>query len=177
MIEKDLRLIEEAKMVAIFAHRNQTYDIFPYEKHLQDVIHILEECARSSSTLLCGGWLHDIFEDTGITYSKIKRAFGVEVADLAYAVKDPDGKTREEKKSALLKKLKEAGPKALSIKLADRIANCEHSTRMRNYDKMKMYAKEYEALFEALHDSEDYDNALLWERLKKANEKIHEFTH
>lgn len=66
---------------------------------------------------------------------------------------------------------------AISLKLADRIANCEHSFRMRNYDKMKMYAKEHFALCDALFNSEDYNNTLLWERLRKANENVQELIH
>jgi hypothetical protein len=33
---------EEAKLVAIKAHSNQSYDeIFPYHKHLQDVVDVI----------------------------------------------------------------------------------------------------------------------------------------
>jgi hypothetical protein len=37
------KIYQEARMVAILAHGNQRYDeIYPYEKHLDDVVEVLK---------------------------------------------------------------------------------------------------------------------------------------
>ena len=72
--------IQEAEMAALLAHHGQVYDIFPYEKHLRDVIEVIVRFFKDDETLIISGWLHDAIEDTYLTYSKIKHTFGFEVA-------------------------------------------------------------------------------------------------
>jgi len=136
-------LIEEARLVAENIHRAQTYDgIFPYIKHVKDVVRILEDFNYSGKVII-GGWLHDTAEDGDISYNKIKRYFGKEVAEIVYAVTDELGRNREEKKAKTYPKIL-ANPDALAVKLADRIANIQHG------GKIDMYKKEYPAFKEAL---------------------------
>ena len=136
-------LIEEAKLVAEYIHQGQTYDgIFPYTKHLKDVVRILEDFNYSGKVII-GGWLHDSVEDGNISYNKIKKYFGKEVAEIVYAVTDELGRNREEKKAKTYPKIL-ANPDALAVKLADRIANIQHG------GKIDMYRKEYPAFKEAL---------------------------
>ena len=41
------KLVNESRLVAIKIHGNQDYDgIFPYEKHLQDVVNVLKRFDR-----------------------------------------------------------------------------------------------------------------------------------
>lgn len=137
------KLVKEAEMVSLLAHKNQIYDIFPYEKHLQDVVDILKSFGFINE-YECAGRLHDTVEDTNLTYSKIKKVFGEEIAEMVLAVTDPiDVRNRKEKKAVVYEKLKKF-PKAIIIKLADRIANTKHSIRMGNKDKTYMYKTEYE---------------------------------
>jgi len=136
-------LNEEAKMVAIEAHSGLMYDIYPYHKHLQDVVDILIRFGYDNQMFIQGGWLHDTIEDTTITYNKINKAFGTKVAEIVLAVTDPcDVRSRKEKKARVYPKL-QANPDALIVKLADRIANVEHGLRMDTRDKTEMYVKEY----------------------------------
>jgi (p)ppGpp synthase/HD superfamily hydrolase len=133
---------EEAKMVAFSAHKNQMYDIFPYEKHLQDVVDVIQQFGYAGDYISAGA-LHDSIEDAALTYSKIKNLFGLNVAEMVLAVTDPsDARTRKEKKERVYQKIN-LYPKALVIKLADRIANISHATRMKNIDKLRMYVKEH----------------------------------
>ena len=130
------KLIAEARLVALHIHGNQNYDsIFPYEKHLADVIAILEEYNYTGKYIIAG-WLHDAVEDGAISYNKIKNYFGLEVAEIVYAVTDELGRNRKEKKSKTYPKIK-LNPDAIAIKLADRIANIEHG------GKIEMYREEY----------------------------------
>lgn len=157
------KLYREAEMVALLAHRGQTYDIFPYEKHLRDVVAILEEYGFSGAIKIAG-WLHDTYEDTTLTYSKIKNAFGKEIAEIVYAVTDELGRNRVERKSKTLPKIKAFGEKAIVVKLADRIANVENGIRMGNIESSEMYSKEYSKFREELYEPDTMAEPL-WHRL------------
>jgi (p)ppGpp synthase/HD superfamily hydrolase len=92
------KIYEEAKLVAIKAHSNQSYDeIFPYHKHLQDVVDVIKRFGYSGKYIVAS-WLHDSVEDDGISYNDIKKHFGVEVAEMVYCVTDELGRNRKEKK-------------------------------------------------------------------------------
>lgn len=135
------KLYEEAKMVAFLAHKGHIYDIFPYEKHLQDVVDVLKRFGYAGDYIIAG-YLHDSIEDSNLTYNKINKAFGKHVAEMVLAVTDPiDVRSRKEKKAIVYKKLI-TYPDAIIVKLADRIANVEHGLRMGNDEKFEMYAEE-----------------------------------
>jgi guanosine-3',5'-bis(diphosphate) 3'-pyrophosphohydrolase len=135
--------IREARMVSIQAHGNQTYDdIYPYKKHLDDVVDVLRRFGYAGKYLVAG-YLHDIIEDTSLSYNKVKRTYGLEVAEMVYCVTDELGRDRNEKKAKTLPKTA-SNPDAIIIKLADRIANIEHG------GKIDMYAKEFGQFIGAL---------------------------
>jgi hypothetical protein len=47
------KIYEEAKLVAIKAHSNQSYDeIFPYHKHLQDVVDVIKRFGYSGKYIV-----------------------------------------------------------------------------------------------------------------------------
>ena len=130
--------VRESRLVAIKCHGLQDYDgIFPYEKHLDDVVEVLKRFSIVAPKFICAGYLHDSIEDGAISYAKIKRHFGVEVAEMVFCVTDEMGRNRAEKKAKTLPKTA-SNPDAVILKLADRIANIEHG------GKIDMYAKEYE---------------------------------
>lgn len=137
-------LCDEARLVAIQIHGNQTYDeIFPYEKHLSDVVRLLESYNYTGKFIIAG-WLHDAVEDGAISYNKIKRYFGLEIAEIVYAVTDEMGRNRKEKKAKTYPKIK-ANHDAIVIKLADRIANITHG------GKIDMYQSEYQEFREGIY--------------------------
>lgn len=132
--EKDYK---EARMVAVKLHASQSYDeIYPYEKHLDDVVEVLKRFGFSGKFIIAG-YLHDSIEDGAISFNKIKRHFGVEIAEMVYCVTDELGRNRVEKKTKTLPKTA-SNPDAIILKLGDRIANIEHG------GKIDMYAAEYQ---------------------------------
>lgn len=143
--------VKNAEMLARHWHREQTYDLFPYAKHLQDVVATLKAFCITTPDLECAGWCHDALEDRGISYSDIKSVLGQNVAEIVYAVTDELGRNRKEKKAKTYPKII-ANPSALLVKLADRIANVEHGLRFGG-GKVQMYAKE----------QSDFEHALLQE--------------
>lgn len=149
----------EARQVAVRAHGNQVYDgIFPYEKHLDDVVMILRKFSIVHPKYLCAGYLHDAIEDGAISYNKIKKHFGVEVAEIVYCVTDEIGRNRAEKKRKTLPKTA-SNEDAIIIKLADRIANICHG------GKVDMYAKEFDTFYQSLYTPNPIARPL-WEHLK-----------
>ena len=150
----------EARMVAVRAHSNQTYaDIFPYEKHVDDVIDVLKRFGYSGKYIVAG-YLHDTWEDNGLSYNKIKKYFGVEVAEIVYCVTDELGRDRPEKKAKTLPKTA-SNPDAIIVKLADRIANFEQG------GKADMYDKEYEQFRGALYLNTPAGARPMWDHLDK----------
>lgn len=151
---------KEARMVAVKAHSNQSYDeIFPYEKHLDDVVDVLKRFGFSGKFIVAG-YLHDAIEDDGISYNDINRHFNTEVAEMVYCVTDELGRNRREKKVKTLPKTA-GNPDAIILKLADRIANIEHG------GKIDMYAKEYQEFKGALYLNTPAHGRPMWEHLDK----------
>ncbi len=156
------KLYEEAEMVARVHHANKMYDIYPYIKHVLDVVEVLKRHGYSGDDLIAGA-LHDTIEDSDLTYNKINKAFGLVVAEIVLACTDPsDLRNRKEKKIRMLEKMK-AYPRAIPVKLADRVANMAHSIRMQNLDKVLMYMKEHVELEFNLRTQGEHDG--LWNDL------------
>ena len=154
--EKDFK---EARMVSIQAHGNQTYDeIFPYYKHTDDVVDVLKRFGFSGKYIVAGH-LHDIIEDTSLSYNKVKKHFGLDVAEMVYCVTDELGRNREEKKKKTLPKTA-SNPSAIVLKLADRIANIEHG------GKIDMYRDEYSEFRDALFSNTPDDAIIMWDHLE-----------
>jgi (p)ppGpp synthase/HD superfamily hydrolase len=154
------KLFKEARMVSIQAHGNQTYDdIFPYHKHLDDVVDVLRRFGYSGRFIVAG-YLHDIIEDTSLSYNKIKLHYGIDVAEMVYCVTDELGRNRDEKKRKTLPKTA-SNQDAIILKLADRIANIEHG------GKISMYADEYDTFKGVLFLNTPSDALSMWEHLEK----------
>ena len=153
------KLLSEALLVAESVHGNQKYDeIFPYMKHIYDVIEVLKRFDFKSNKILIGAALHDSIEDGAISFNKIKRHFGEKVAEMVYCVTDEMGRDRKEKKAKTLPKTAN-NPDAIILKLADRIANIEHG------GKIDMYADEYEAFKGALYLNTPESGKIMWKCL------------
>lgn len=149
----------EARMAAVKAHSNQTYaDIFPYEKHLDDVVEVLKRFGFSGKYLVAG-YLHDVMEDDSISYNDLKRHFGLEVAEMVYCCTDELGRNRKEKKEKTLPKTA-SNPDAIITKLGDRIANIEQG------GKVDMYREEYAEFKGALYLNTPADGRAMWKHLE-----------
>lgn len=154
------KMYREARMVSIQAHGNQVYDgIYPYKKHLDDVVEVLKRFGFSGKYIVAG-YLHDIIEDTALSYNKVKKHFGLEVAEMVYCVTDELGRDREEKKRKTLPKTA-SNPSAIILKLGDRIANIEHG------GKIDMYKEEYDQFKGALYLNTPEDGVKMWKHLDK----------
>lgn len=153
------KLLRDALFVAENAHKNQKYDeIFPYIKHIYDVIDVLKRFDFKSNKMLIGAALHDTIEDDGISYNDIKKHFGIDVAEMVFCVTDELGRNRKEKKEKTLPKTM-SNPDAIILKLADRIANIEHG------GKIDMYRKEQIDFKGTLYLSTPLEARVMWDYL------------
>ena len=132
-------IAEKARLYAIECHKrkNNLYDGKPYEYHLnmvndviEEFIDLIEEDHRDD--VRGGGWNHDTVEDCGETINDVIKATNKEVGELAYALTNEKGKTRAERANSKYYRGIRRKPRAVFLKLADRIANVKYSKRMLN---------------------------------------------
>lgn len=139
--------------------KQQLYGVLPYTHHLAAVEAVLREYG-SSDELLIAAWLHDIVEDTDVKIRDIEENFGSTVATLVAAVTSEPGPNRKTRNALTYPKIRETGPEAIRLKLADRIANvCSGGS------SKQMYAKEHGDFRHALRDPNDKLNWKMWVRL------------
>lgn len=125
----DMQLIIKAYNFAEAAHESQVrnsgekYFVHPFQVAL-----LLADLNMDTATIIAG-LLHDVIEDTNISYEKIKEEFGEEVADLVDGVtklKKLQYKTKQENQAENLRKMVIAMAKdirVIIVKLADRLHN------------------------------------------------------
>jgi RimJ/RimL family protein N-acetyltransferase len=150
-----------ARALARSAHAAQRYGEAPYLSHLASVRGILRDFGHEGA-LAVAAWLHDAVEDTSLEREEIERAFGGDVAALVWAVTGV-GETRKERVASAYAKMR-AYPQAVTLKLADRIANSEASRR----NNPRLYAMYREELpgFEAALGA--HGDPAMWARLRAA---------
>lgn len=160
---------ERALLIAEQAHANQTYDIYPYMYHIRMVMRILEDLGYDEDTIIAG-ILHDTYEDTTLTYNKVKLAFNERVAEIVYCVTDELGRNRKERKLKTYPKIR-GNWRAVVVKIADRIANMKHSKQY-TPDMFKMYQKEFADFKEAINNPEHPQTEIqkAWDLLEQLSE-------
>jgi len=153
--DADIELIERAYNYAQMAHKGQ-YRISgePYIVHPVEVALILTEIELDTASI-CAALLHDVVEDTNITYENILNDFGEEIALLV------DGLTklnrlgfasREDAQAENLRKMFIAMARdirVILIKLADRLHNMR-TLSFQNERKQKEIAQETLEIFAPL---------------------------
>jgi GTP pyrophosphokinase len=125
----DMQLIIKAYNFAEAAHESQVrnsgekYFVHPFQVAL-----LLADLNMDTATIIAG-LLHDVIEDTNISYDKVREEFGEEIADLVDGVtklKKLQYKTKQENQAENLRKMVIAMAKdirVIIVKLADRLHN------------------------------------------------------
>jgi (p)ppGpp synthase/HD superfamily hydrolase len=158
-----------ARAFAIGAHAGQKYGDEEYAFHLNQVEDVLMELAPYDDLLYICAWLHDVIEDTKVTHEQIRREFGAEVANIVWAVTDETGKNRAERHVKTYPKIR-ANPKAVILKLADRIANVRRCVDTGNEKLLRMYRDEYPGFRDALRGPKNAAiprNSEMWAELDR----------
>lgn len=138
--------LRHVKFFATIKHASQCYSGgLPYTHHLAAVEQVLRRFGVTDETMLTASWLHDVVEDTETKVKDVAEMFGPEVARLVHAVTNEDGANRKIRHALTYPKIRDAGPDAVRLKLADRIANIEAGGNL-----VGMYKKEHEDFKRAL---------------------------
>lgn len=138
---------------AIEAHGDQKYGSAPYIVHLDAVRDVLVRFGFQDEDLLTAALLHDVIEDTPVDADLVEEKFGAEVCGLVVAVTNEPGRNRRERHRLTYPKIRNAGWKAIALKLADRIANVEQSLSDASKGRPKpyeMYRHEHQTFSAAL---------------------------
>jgi len=148
-------MTEKAKQFAFEAHGEQLYGTSPYSIHLHDVVNItasVRDPVLNPDFLEEVAWLHDVLEDTDVTFEELKDKFGYWVAKPVAIVTDPsDAQNRRQRKAIVNNRLRIMDVEditeraALIVKTADRLANITHSKGIKDEGKLEMYRKEHDA--------------------------------
>lgn len=160
-----MSILEKAKAYAIKCHRetNHIYGGKPYEVHLQMVadfgekyIHLIPEAEQLQ--VLAGCWVHDCLEDCRQTFNDVKSNTNEKVAELAYALTNEKGKTRQEQANDKYYQGIRETPHATFIKLCDRLANATYS-KEHNQFMLDKYRNENPDFVKKLHE-EKYETMI-----------------
>jgi len=130
-----LELVKRAELLARKKHAGQIKkDGTTYSKHLEDVVNRLKSLGVIDEELLCGGWLHDIIENTDISFDNVYEQFGNRIAVIVSSLTKDKTLPRKKRENTYNIQLKEASFDAKLIKLCDISANLSN---LKNYDASK----------------------------------------
>lgn len=139
----------------------------PYILHPLNVARTLIE-AECEDPVVVAGVLHDVIEDTAVTYGEIREKFGTLVADLVASVSEPDKLASwEARKEHTLAILRTAGEDTLLVSVADKLDNIRsvredlaiHGEKAwkrfkRGRDKQQWYYESLAEIFNARFEAE-----------------------
>jgi (p)ppGpp synthase/HD superfamily hydrolase len=123
-------VVRKAQVYAMAAHaavgQRRKYSGEPYIVHPAEVAKIVAGVPGSTPDMVAAAWLHDVVEDTGVTFTDIHMAFGIDIATLVGWLTDvskPEDGNRAHRKAMDRAHTAEAPAEAQTIKLADLISN------------------------------------------------------
>lgn len=177
-------LIGKAALFAIERHGAQLYGRKPYHVHLNDAVGVLRrfiDWDDLPQEFIDATWLHDIIEDTETTRAEIEALFGARVAELVHAVSNEPGPNRKARHALTYPKVRSVD-RAITVKLADRIANVEQAVSHDRFGRPPqglfwMYAKEWDEFQRELRGrclGEGEPEIAMWEYLIELMQEGHE---
>lgn len=177
-------LIGKAALFAIERHGEQLYGRKPYHVHLNDAVGVLRrfiDWDDLPQEFVDATWLHDIIEDTKTTREEISVLFGSRVAELVHAVSNEPGPNRKARHALTYPKVRSID-RAITIKLADRIANVEQAVSHDRFGRPPqnlfwMYAKEWNEFQKELRNcclGEGEVESAMWQYLSELMHEGHE---
>ena len=105
-----------------------------FSKHLEDVVNRLKSLGVIDEELLSAGWLHEIIEETDLSFDNLYEQFGNRIAVIVSSLTEDKTLPRKQREKAYRIQLKEASFDAKLIKLCDISANLSD---LKNYDASK----------------------------------------
>lgn len=138
IIEKEelnfYKLYLEAEILAKNWHGSQLYGGFiPYFFHLKQTDKVIDNFSRDIPQkqyfkLKTAALLHDVLEDTPITYNKLQSLFGNEIADIVLKVTKINEINTKEFEASYYEEMAK-NPCAVFVKIADKAANAKQTLK------------------------------------------------
>lgn len=148
-----------SQKAAIFARKAHQGKIRKFTKNTPYFFHPaavarLIICITADEYIIAAAYLHDVVEDTDVTYDEIKEEFGVVVADMVRALTKPDGfPTKIQADIAYRIQLAEASADVHTIKCAD-IADNLREIANADFQFAERYVPEKEKYLSTLEKSD-----------------------
>lgn len=153
----------KAYWFAAQAHRGQLFPgtDLPYIMHISfvsmEVMACLEmEQHHDGDLAVQCALLHDVIEDTPITYQDIAQEFGQKAADGVLALTKNESLAKELRMQDSLQRIKQQPHEVWIVKLADRITNLASPPNYWDKGKIKQYRDEAVQIHNALHQASAY---------------------
>ena len=124
-MEDSADIVLKAKKLAHEKHKNQKRKdgVTPYSDHLEGVVNRLKNLGITDKNILAAAWMHDIIEDTDVTFDQINEKFGREIAVMILSLSKDKSVAKKEIEQQYINQLKNASIEAKIIKLCDISAN------------------------------------------------------
>ncbi len=176
----DLNCYENALFFAYDAHSNQLMSFpknAPYILHCVGVANIALTASSKVEDLNINlvaqvALLHDILEDTNVTYEELSKKFGSEVADGVLALtKNKELRSREAMIDSI-NRIKKQSKEIAIVKLADRTFNLRCFVPKWSDEKKVAYVEEAKIILKELGYASSYLSNKLQERI---DERLKEF--
>lgn len=100
--------------------------------------------------------LHDVIEDTGVTYADLIKAFGENVALNVMALTKEKFIVKENRMQDSLQRIKNQPKEVWMVKLADRITNLAPPPHYWEHTKIVSFREEALEIHHALHEASPY---------------------
>ncbi|MCE1251963.1 MAG: HD domain-containing protein [Anaerolineae bacterium] len=167
-------------------HHGQTYggaepqEQIDYINHIgsvaMEVLHALAQTPDVDGDLAVQcALLHDVIEDTPVTYDMLKNEFGAQVADGVLALtKDVSLPDKENQMRDSLERIRRQPREVWMVKLADRITNLYYPPFYWTPAKIESYRQEAIIIYEALHGAHAGLAARLSEKIKRYRQFVGE---
>jgi (p)ppGpp synthase/HD superfamily hydrolase len=153
----------KAYRFAAEAHKGQLFPgtDLPYLMHISfvsmEILACLEiEKKHDGDLAVQCALLHDVIEDTDVTYSEVEKAFGRSVAQGVLALTKNASLPKEQRMRDSLERIRQQPYEVWMVKLADRITNLAPPPHYWEKDKIERYREEAIEIHQALHEASDY---------------------
>ena len=145
--------IKTAKMIAKIAHEGQKYgDKDYFEEHIERVVDTLKVLLPTMLVkhdnyveVIVVGYLHDIIEDTSITYEELVETFGWEIANYVNILTKPCGFNHKEDNIEYLTNIVGSNVPRL-VKIADTLCNMNACIADGDTKRTKKYQEQLQFL-------------------------------
>jgi (p)ppGpp synthase/HD superfamily hydrolase len=109
--------------------------------------------------------LHDVIEDSDVTYEDLRKEFGVAVAGGVLALSKDETLPEEEQLVDSLRRIQQQPPEIGMVKLADRIANLRPPPAGWTPEKIRKYWEDARLIYDMLHSASPHLAQRLHEKI------------